>query len=160
VLHLQGPSSARPPAGARCDLLFSLEGEQWVGGVSIIHPRAATYCAAAAQTDGSAAARRDVEKTSQYQRYGAGCYHFVPLTVETYGRLGEPLMKLITDVGASAAQQGDGTFTRYQFITGVLLELLVCLCRSNANIERAVSSCLCEVLAERTCQGWCNPRLM
>jgi hypothetical protein len=58
VFQLQGPSSARPPAGARGDLLFSLEGEQWVGDVSIIHPGAATYRAAAAQTDGSSAARR------------------------------------------------------------------------------------------------------
>jgi hypothetical protein len=57
-------------------------GEQWVSDVSIIHPGAATSRAAAAQTDGSAAARRDVEKTSQYRGYGAGCYHFVPLKVE------------------------------------------------------------------------------
>jgi hypothetical protein len=106
VLHSQGPSSARPPAGARANLLFSLEGEQWVGDVSIIHPGAATYRAATAQTDGGAAARRGVEKTSQYWRYGPGCYHVVPLTVETYGRLGKPLMKLITDVGASRGQQG------------------------------------------------------
>jgi hypothetical protein len=77
VLHIQGSSSARPPAGARGDLLFSLEGEQWVGGVSITQPGAATYRAAAAQTDGSAAARRDMEKTSQYRRFGPGCYHFV-----------------------------------------------------------------------------------
>jgi hypothetical protein len=54
-------------------------------------------------------------------------------------------MKLITDVGASAAQQGDDTFKRDQFITGVLRELSVCLCRRNANIERAVSSCFVRV---------------
>jgi hypothetical protein len=36
VLHIQGPSSARPPAGARGDLPFSLEGEQRIGDVSII----------------------------------------------------------------------------------------------------------------------------
>jgi hypothetical protein len=65
----------------------------------------------------------------------------MPLTVETYGHLGKPLMKLITDFGASAAQQGDDTFTRDQFIIGVLRELSVCLCRRNANIERAVSGC-------------------
>jgi hypothetical protein len=59
VLHLQGPSSARPPAGARGDLLFSLEGKQWIGDVSIVLPGAATYFAAAAQTDGGAAAHRD-----------------------------------------------------------------------------------------------------
>jgi hypothetical protein len=57
VLHIQGPSLSRPPAGAGGNLLFSLVGEKWIGDVSITHPGAATYRAAAAQTDGSAAAR-------------------------------------------------------------------------------------------------------
>jgi hypothetical protein len=120
MLHIQGPSSARPPEGARKDLLSSLEGEQCIGNVSIMHPGAATYRTAAAQTDGGAAARRDVDKTSQYGGYGPGCYHFVPLTVGTYRRLGKPF---ITHVWASANQQGDDKITRDQFITGVLREL-------------------------------------
>jgi hypothetical protein len=73
VLHIQGPSSARPPAEARGALLFSLEGEQWIADVSILHSRAATYRDAAAQTDGGAAARRNTEKTAQYWGYGQGC---------------------------------------------------------------------------------------
>jgi hypothetical protein len=82
-----------------------------------------------------------MEKTSPYRRHEPGCYNLVPLTVETFGRLGKPLMKLITDVRASAAQQGDDTFTHDKFITGVLCELPVCLCRRNANTEHAVSGC-------------------
>jgi hypothetical protein len=91
ILHARalGP---RPPAGARGDLLFSLEGQQCVGDVSAIHPGSATYCAAAEKTDGGAAALRDADKTSQYRRYGAGCYRFVPLTVGTCSRLGRPFM--------------------------------------------------------------------
>jgi hypothetical protein len=54
-------------------------------------------------------------------------------------------MKLITNVGASATQQGDDTFMRDQFTTGVLRELSVCLCRRNANIECAVSGCFVRV---------------
>jgi hypothetical protein len=51
VLHASamGP---RPPGGARGHLLFSLEGQQCVGDVSVIHPGSATYCAAAVKTNG------------------------------------------------------------------------------------------------------------
>jgi hypothetical protein len=127
------------------DLLFSLEGQQCVGDVSVIHPGASTYCAVAAKTDGGAAARRDAAKTALYRGYGAGYYRFVPLTVETFGRLGQPLMKLITDVSNQATQHGNGTFTREQFVTGVLRELSVCLCRRNASLERAVAGCFVRV---------------
>jgi hypothetical protein len=48
----------------------------------------------AAKTDSSAAARRDADKTALYRGYGAGCYRFV----DTFGRLGKPLIKLITYV--------------------------------------------------------------
>jgi hypothetical protein len=69
----------------------------------------------------------------------------VPLTVETFDRLGKPLMKLITDVSDQATQHGNGTFTREQFVTGVLRELSVCLCRCNASLERAVAGCVVRV---------------
>jgi hypothetical protein len=144
VLHPQ-PMGLRPPTGARRDLLFSLEGQQCVGDVSVIHPGASTYCAVAAKTDGGAATRQDADETALYRGYGAGCYRFVPLTVETFGRLGKPLMKLITDVSDQATQHGNGAFTREQFVTGVLRELSVCLCRCNASLERAVSGCFMRV---------------
>jgi hypothetical protein len=91
-----------------------LGGEQHIGDVSIIHPGAATYCAVPAQTDGGAAACCDAEKRYQYGGYGASCYHFVPLTVETYGRLG----KLITDVRASATSRA----TTSSHVTSLSLE--------------------------------------
>jgi hypothetical protein len=138
VLHPQ-PAGLRPPTGARGDLLFSLEGQQCVGEVSVIHPGASTYFAVAAKTDGGAAALRDAAKTALYRGYGAGCYRFLHLTVETFGRLGNSLMKLITDVSDQATQHGNGTFTREQFVTGVLREFSVCLCRRNASLELAVA---------------------
>jgi hypothetical protein len=112
-----------------------------VRGRRLHHPPRSPYCAVAAKTDGGAAARvrRDADKTALYRGYGTGCYRFVPLSVETFGRLGKPLMKLITDGSDQAAQQGNGTFTREQFVTGVLRELSVCLCRRNASLERAVA---------------------
>jgi hypothetical protein len=66
-------------------------------------------------------------------------------------------MKLINEAGASAAQQGDDTFTRDQFITGVLRELSVCLCRRTANIERAVSSCFVRVSGRAYMPGLVQP---
>jgi hypothetical protein len=156
VLHpsAMGP---RPPAGARGDLLFSLEGKQCVGDVSVIHLGSATYCAAAAKTDGGAAAQRDADKTSQYRRYGVGCYLFVPLTVETCGRLGRPFMDLLTDVSSWASQHSNGTFMREQFVSGVLRELFVCLCRRNAAIERAVAGCFMRVSGGCYSSGLARP---
>jgi hypothetical protein len=116
-----------------------------VGDVSVIHPGSATYCAAAAKTDGGAAARRDADKTSHYRRYGAGCFWFVPLTVQTCGCLGRPFMDLLTDVSSRASQHNNGTFAREQFVSGVLREPSVCLCRRNAAIERAVACCFVQV---------------
>jgi hypothetical protein len=81
VLHPR-PAGLRPPTGACRYLLLSLEGQQCVGDVSVIHPGASTYSAVAAKTDSSAAARRDADKTALYRGYGAGCYRFV----DTFGR--------------------------------------------------------------------------
>jgi hypothetical protein len=57
VLHasVMGP---RPPGGARRHLLFSLEGQQCLGDVSVIQPGSATYCAAAARTNGGMRTKR------------------------------------------------------------------------------------------------------
>jgi hypothetical protein len=69
----------------------------------------------------------------------------VPLTVETCSRLGRPFMDLLTDVSSRASQHSNGTFTLEQFVSGVLLELSVCLCRHNAAIERAVAGCFVQM---------------
>jgi hypothetical protein len=39
----------------------------------------------------------------------------------------------------------NGTFTREQFVLGVLRELSVCLCRQNAAIEWALAGCFVRV---------------
>jgi hypothetical protein len=77
--------------------------------------------------------------------------------VETYRRLGKPLVKLITNIGASATQQADDTFKRNQFMMGLLQDLSVCLCRQNANIERAVSGCFVRVSGGACLQGLVQP---
>jgi hypothetical protein len=49
------------------------------------------------------------------------------------------------DVSSRASQHSNGTFTREQFVSGVLRELSVCLCRRNAAMKRAVASCFVRV---------------
>jgi hypothetical protein len=50
-------------------------------------------------------------------------------------------MDLLTDVSSRASHHSNGAFTREQFVSGMLRELSVCLCRRNAAIERVVASC-------------------
>jgi hypothetical protein len=78
---------------------------------------------AAANTAGAAAPHRDEQTGCQYQRQGSTGYSF--LTLETYGRLGKPLMRLLGDVGQLAADWGQGLFTKQQFVRGVPRELRV-----------------------------------
>jgi hypothetical protein len=62
-------------------------------------------------------------------------YGFIPFSVETYGRLGQPAMKLLHLLGDEAA--GPGGVTRASFGNGALRELSVGLCRRNFYAYRA-----------------------
>jgi hypothetical protein len=115
-----------------------------VGDVSAIHPwglHVLRGCGEDGRRRRTAGRRQECPLS-----FGAGCcYHCLPLTVETFGRLGKPLMKLVTDVSDQATQHGNGTFTCEQFVTGVLRELSVCLCCGNASLERAMAGCFVRV---------------
>jgi hypothetical protein len=71
-------------------------------------------------------------------------YEFVPTTLEIHGRLGKPLLQLLGDVGARAAEYGQGPFTEQHFVKGVLQELSVCLCGYNAMLESRVAGVFVE----------------
>jgi hypothetical protein len=62
-------------------------------------------------------------------------YGFVPFSLETYRRLGQPAMKLLHSLGDEAA--GPGGVTRASFVSGALRELSVGLCRGNFSSYRA-----------------------
>jgi hypothetical protein len=66
---------------------------------------------------------------------GAHGYGFVPFSVETYGRLGQPAKKLLHSLGDEAA--GPGGVTRASFVNAGLRELSVDLCRGNFSAYRA-----------------------
>jgi hypothetical protein len=62
-------------------------------------------------------------------------YEFVPLSVETCERLGQPAMKLFHDLGEEAV--GPGGVSRSSFVAGTLRELSIGLCRAKFMAYRA-----------------------
>jgi hypothetical protein len=128
-------------AEALGDILYVLTNELQVGDVSVVHPSAARYRRAAAATPGAAATQRDAEKRAQYRQDEWGAYHscFTPLSVETFGRLGTPMLCLLSDIGNLAVLSSDGLFTKEQFVSGVLRELSMSLCKTDARLEHGVS---------------------
>ena len=90
----------------RGDVLLALGTGMSVVDVSVTQPAGAANRAAAANSDGAAAARRDAEKRRAYNRLQPNGYPFVPFSVETYGRLGKPAIALLGRLGVEAAGVG------------------------------------------------------
>ena len=96
--------------------------------VSVVHPAASTYVNAAARAEGSAAAVRDHAKRAQYENSDPLGYAFVPLSTETFGRLGKPAMALLNKLAECASASG---VVKDGFVVNSLRELSVGLCRGN-----------------------------
>jgi hypothetical protein len=126
-------SPLRPEA--RGDILLALPRGITVSDLSVIHPLSINTLPRAATTAGAAASHRDQQKRTAYARVEPNGYGFVPFSVETYGRIGQPAMKLLHDLGEEAA--GPGGVSRSSFVAGALRELSVGLCRGNFIVYRA-----------------------
>jgi hypothetical protein len=126
-------SAVRPEA--RGDILMALPQGISIADISIIHPLSLNTISRAATMAGAAASHRDQQKRMAYARVEPHGYGFVPFSVETYGRLGQPAMKLLHSLGDEAA--GPGGVTRASFVNGALRELSVGLCRGNFFAYRA-----------------------
>jgi hypothetical protein len=63
-----------------------------------------------------------------------------PLSVESYGRIGQPAIKLSHALGDEAA--GPGGVTRAPFVAGTLREISVGLCRGTPSCTVRVWGCL------------------
>jgi hypothetical protein len=59
---------------------------------------------------------------------------FVPMSVESFGRLGAPALTLLGDLADQAVQAGGPGLSWAAFISGALRELSVALCRGNASL--------------------------
>jgi hypothetical protein len=133
---LPGARAAAVSAGhpdSRGDILLILPEGLTVADVTVVHPCAPTYVHAA-RVEGGAAAVRDQAKRARYQTADPNGYAFVPLSHETYGRMGKPAMKLLNSLALEAS--GDGEVAKDGFVVNALRELSVSLCRGNAVLYR------------------------
>jgi hypothetical protein len=93
---------------SRGDFTMPMSSGVVVGDVSIVHPAAASFVAAAATTTGAAARSRDASNRAHYARRGlGGGYELVPVSVESFWRLGAPAYALLCRV-ADVAGGGGG----------------------------------------------------
>jgi hypothetical protein len=116
---------------AQGDILLALPQGISITDVSVIHPLSLNIISRAATTAGVAASygHRDQLKRTAYARVELHGYGFVPFSIRTYIRLGQPAMKLLHLLGDEAA--GPGGVMRASFVNGALREQSVGLCRGN-----------------------------
>jgi hypothetical protein len=104
-----------------------------VGDVSVIHPAATSFAVGAVRTPGFAAAARDASKRRAYRQVSSAL-PFVPISVESFGRLGARALTLLGDLADQAVQAGGPGLSRAAFISGALRELRDALFRGNASL--------------------------
>jgi hypothetical protein len=105
--------------------------------VSVTHPAGVANRAAAAASDGAAAAKRDVENRRACNRLEPNGYPLTPFSAETYGQLGKPAIALLGRLGVEAAgAAGLGAVSESAFVRSALRELSVGLCRGNCVMYR------------------------
>ena len=148
---------AAVPRDGLGDILFVDDGDMTVADVSVIHPGCPTVRAKAARAAGAAASERDDEKRRKYRGQGMEGRKFVPLSMETHGRLGAPAMKLLGRIARRAVQNSGGAVSAAQFVEGTLQELGACMCKYNARIERAVATNFCLGAGKRFMPGLARP---
>jgi hypothetical protein len=140
IRDLPGGTGARHAErpGARADVILNLEPHGITAlDISIIHPSADSYSLAAAVTPGAAAARRDAQKTAAYATADPNGYHFIPFTVESYGRLGKPAMQFLKKLAEVAARApGVHAFDESRFVEGALRTVSVAVCKGVAMLGR------------------------
>ena len=100
-----------------------------VANVSVVHPAADTYVRAAAAAAGSAAKLRDDQKYAKYSRSGSAVYTLVPLSHESYSRLGQPASRFLNELANLASSTG--AVDKSSLIDSALQELSVSLCRGS-----------------------------
>jgi hypothetical protein len=120
---------------ARGDVLLAMPQGIAIAEVSITPPTSFNTLSRAAATAGAAASHRDRQKQTAYARVEPNGYSFVPFSVESYGRLGQPAMALLHSLGDEAA--GPGGVSRASFVAGALRELSKGLIRGNFLLYRA-----------------------
>ena len=109
-----------------------------VADVSVIHPGADNFVSAAAATSGAAAKIRDDQKDREYNREGSGVYRMVPMSHESYGRMGQPASQLLNEIAILASSSG--AVVKAQFVKSSQQELSASLSRGNHRIVAAYAA--------------------
>jgi hypothetical protein len=104
-----------------------------VDDVSVTHPAAASFAGGGVRTPGFAAAARDASKRVTYRKLSS-TLPYVPMSVESFERLGAPALTLLGDLADQTVQTGRPGFSRAAFILGALRELSSVLCGSGAYV--------------------------
>jgi hypothetical protein len=94
---------------------------------------AASYVRDAAQAAGSAAAKAETRKRRAFEEIGEGsAFEFIPLAMESYGRMGCAASRLLSELGDLVAQ--GSRVSKAAFVRRVRQELSCALCRGNARM--------------------------
>jgi hypothetical protein len=128
----QAPANAERP-DSRGDILLVTPNGLTVADVSVIHPTAPTNVRGA-RVAGGAAAAREATKRARYETADPNGYAFVPLVVETYGRMGKAAMEMLNTLATAASSSG--AVQKSSFVTNALRQLSVALCRGNGVMYR------------------------
>ena len=104
--HLRADAAHPQGSAVYGDILAMFPRRLTVAYVSVIHPGADTFVSAAAATSGAAAKVRDDQKCRRYNRAGSAVYRMVPLSHESYGRMGQPASQLLNELAILASSSG------------------------------------------------------
>jgi hypothetical protein len=84
---------------------------------------------------------------------------FVPMSIESFGRLGAPALALLGDLADQAVQACGPGLSRAAFISGALRELSIAFCRGNASLFGRARTLRRVPLAGLRCAVLPGPRL-
>ena len=98
---------------------------------------------------------RDADKRRLYRAHEPDAYDFVPLSHESFGRLGRPAMELLNKLADTAVRCGD--VRRDVFVTNALRRLSVGLCKGNAFILLVGLRALAEISGRAVLCGLDRP---
>jgi hypothetical protein len=120
------------------------------------YPADASFAGGAARTPGFAAAAQDASKRRAYRQVSSAL-PFVPMSVESFGRLGAPVLPLLGDLADQAVQAGGPGPSRTAFILGALRELSVALRRGNVSLCRSGAYVVMRAAGRTPMRGLARP---
>ena len=120
----------------RGDILAVLPSKMTVLDCVVTHPAAASLATAASKRAGAAAAKAEQGKRREFQEFGDGAgYDFVPLAVESFGRLGLAASRFLSALGDVAESRG-AEVSKARFVRHARQELSCALVRGNGRVYR------------------------